>query len=315
MTHNAVPGYQGYVPQFQREFPTAKDVPAHKYEDINQQQQSLTQRSMYSSNYTASHSADAIGAAVTNPISRRSANNGLQGGLKGTANPIPAPTSTKTIPGSTIPASRAAQNYEKQKNRLNHAVALRETYEYEKRPTHWQTSYKTNFNAWDTADKAKRDALLRARTQQSNPSLNNSSPKNDAAISREAVKTSYTRDFGALGSNPYDRFAAGDGKRAFSRRATTAELFGGTNKGSIRVPGHTGWVPESKNNDYNLAGTEITSNTTKDNFLITYRHNLPGYTGHNPAAVINDHGPRNPSSKVPIKGPVHAGLVLDSQRN
>jgi len=317
MSHNVVPGYQGYVPQFQREFPTTKDVPAQKYQDINVSQESMTQRSMYASNYSASHSTDAIGAAVTNPVSRRSVNNGLQGGRKGTENPIPQPGNTvvgKPIPGSSIPASRAAQNYEKQTHRLNHAVALREAYEYEKRPTHWQTSYGSNFNAWETSEKAKRDSKLRMESQKSNPSLNNLSPKNAKAIGREAVRTSYTRDFGALGSNPYDRFAANDGKRAFSRRATTAELFGGTNKGSIRVPGHTGWVPESKNNDYNLAGTEIISNTTKDNFLITYRHNVPGYTGHYPAAVVNDHGPRNPGSKATTASHVNAGLVLDSQR-
>ena len=101
--------------------------------------------------------------------------------------------------------------------------------------------------------------------------------------------------------------------RSFSSYSLTF-VSGGTNKGSVRVPGHTAWVPESKNNDYNLAGTEIISNTTKDNFLITYRHNVPGYTGHNPAAVVNDHGPRNPGSKGPITSQMHAGLVLDSQR-
>ena len=55
-----IPGYAGFIPNFQREYPTTKNTPAYKYEDINMPERTLMDSSNYISNYAQSHSEKAI---------------------------------------------------------------------------------------------------------------------------------------------------------------------------------------------------------------------------------------------------------------
>jgi hypothetical protein len=260
-----LPGYGGYVPKFQTEYPTYKDVPAHKYEDLDIQHKNVMANSLYRSNYTHSHA---------HPQSVRST-------------PMVLPKGSK---------------YHWQSENRQKTIDARDSYEYESRPTFWQTSYKAQHNGWQSAENASRSKPNSALFQQNN------GPQH--VMTARAQPTSYQRSYGLYGDNPRSRYVHGDHKATFSRRATTADLFSGTNKGSKRIPNYAGFVPGSDNNL--MCIRDNIPHNVKDNLIQTYNHNLPGYTGHYPESVKNDHGPRNPLGKVPLPTGLHTGMVIGS---
>ena len=50
----------------------------------------------------------------------------------------------------------------------------------------------------------------------------------------------------------------------------------------------------------------------KDNILQNFKHNVPGYTGHQPKTVMNDLGPRTPQSKCDMPIGLRGTLMLNS---
>jgi len=120
MAHTTIPGYQGYLPAFQREYVLDRDCPAHKYEDLDIQHKSLMNNSIYASEYRVKHQSP-----------RRARN-------------------TKTV---FPPESKHMRNADK----LEKTIQQRDLHEYEKRPcAHWKTSYTSNFQGWDSHNNASR---------------------------------------------------------------------------------------------------------------------------------------------------------------
>jgi hypothetical protein len=113
-------------------------------------------------------------------------------------------------------------------------------------------------------------------------------------------------------SNPFARGArVGDN---ICDIATTRELFAGSTKANvIRIPGYAGFIPASENNQLSLTGIQPQPNT-KDNILQTYKHDLPGYTAHQPQCVVNVRGPRTPRGKKRLNEGLVASLILDSMK-
>lgn len=107
-----------------------------------------------------------------------------------------------------------------------------------------------------------------------------------------------------------DRLSA-TGRLGVAEMATTKQLFAGTSKASVRLPGYAGHIPASENNVYGLNGIQP---DTKNNLQEIYRHDMPGYTGHHPESVVNDRGPRTPRGKRRMNEGLVAGLILESMK-
>lgn len=243
MAHTQMAGYAAYIPEYQREYMLDREIPAHKYEDFDIQHRSLMHNSVYKSEHTAKYQSP-----------RRARN-------------------TKTVFPVDSKHSRTTDTLAK-------TIQQRDLHEYEQRPVnHWQSSYSTSFNGWESHNNALRPT----------PALDHNNGPHHVLTGSEGV-SSYARSFGNQGDNPRDRYFVGDGKDTISRRGTTADLFKGTTKASVYGPTYAGFIPRSDNN----VGT-IRQNvpyTTKDNLIQTYNHNLPKYTGSRPSNVKNDRGPR-----------------------
>lgn len=96
--------------------------------------------------------------------------------------------------------------------------------------------------------------------------------------------------------------------------ATTRELFAGSTKGSsqLRIPKYSGFIPAAHTNQASLTGTVVPS-ASKD-ILHTFKHDMPGYTGHQPSSVHNLRGPRSPRGKKRLPDGLIASLILDSMK-
>jgi len=298
-----IPGYSGYIPNFQREYPTTKSTPAYKYEDINIPERTLMDTSQYISNYTINHGE----RSIVHPSRRRIHSADPPRGGAGQDD-----------------ALAVKRNAENDANRQQ-TIDIRHAYEYEARPTYWTTSYATNFDAWKaTADAAAARKIpdntmtLAGEGGRSHIQPGSTLGKEDGgAYAHNMLRgheqiSSYQRSYGKFGDNPKKHYVESDGKRVFSRRATDADLFLGTAKNTVRIPGYGGFVPHSKNNINTIR--QNVPYDTKDNMLLIYSHNLPKYTGHQPSAVINDRGPRNPQSKRPPPVGLHGSLVLETMK-
>jgi hypothetical protein len=67
------------------------------------------------------------------------------------------------------------------------------------------------------------------------------------------------------------------------------------------------------NNQLSLTGNQPTPNT-KDHILQTFKHDMPGYTGHKPRSVVNVRGPRTPRGKTRMNEGLVASLILESMK-
>mmetsp|Transcript_23331 Transcript_23331/g.32978 ORF Transcript_23331/g.32978 Transcript_23331/m.32978 type:complete len:286 (-) Transcript_23331:292-1149(-) len=277
-----IPGYSGHIPNFQQEFPSTKPTPAYKYEDVDIPERTLMDNSNYISTYTQTHGERAIIHK-----SRRQRNGESQ----------------KKSNLELAAVQKIAENDANRQMTIN----IRHAYEYEARPTYWSTSYNTNFDGWKASTIAKE-----TYTKPNNINFVQDSQGAHNLLTGPEQLSSYQRSFGRFGHDPKTHYFPEDGKRVFSRRATDRDLFFGTSKNTVRIPGYGGFVPESKNNIDTIR--QNVPYDTKDNMLMVYRHNMPGYTGHNPTAVINDRGPRNPISKKPPPEGLQGSLTLETMK-
>jgi len=281
-----IPGYRGYEPSYVSQFVTSKDIPSKKYEDQNEVPRDAMTGSQYLSNYANSHNV---------------------------ARNFPAEFAVED--------SLPNQNFKNFKESRDDLLEKRRLHEYEQRPTYWSTTYQSTLNGWKEAAESKErlgDGLNVYVTQrnykqiqQMNEGLVVQNPEG-SVLPRREPKSSYQMCYGKAGEGPQGRYVPADGPAGFSRRATTRDLFLGTTKGSARIPNYAGHVPGSINN-INIIRNNVAPET-KDNLIANYRHDIPHYTGYKTQAVVNDRGPRNPASKVPLPSGLHAGLVLESMR-
>lgn len=284
-----IPGYQGYAQNFQSEYVVDKNVPAYKYEDYNEPPVNPMAGSQYTSNYSASFDA----------------------------------SRNKTRSEGVMDDSLPRQNFKNFENHRKNMTSTREINEYEQRPTYWTSTYQSQMNGWKNVELAQQQAAVRnesniyttQRTAKQIETMNACAGNSEGtALVAKDVRSSYGKDFGLAGEGPRDRYVAADGVAAFSRRATTNDMFAGTTKGSdgTRLPNYAGHIPASTNN-VNLIRNNVKPDK-KDGLVQYYSHNLPKYTGHRPFAVTNDKGPRNPESKCPLPVGMDGGLMLASMK-
>jgi hypothetical protein len=174
-----------------------------------------------------------------------------------------------------------------------------ETY-YEERKT-CKASWKSTYQA--TLGEAAIDsvrigvgALVVNHAKDANANKHRDSEK---ILRRTTALTTNQRDFGLYGSDPRQRYDWQLGTTTFSEQATCKDLFEGTAKGvREHLPNFSGHVPHAPSNS-DKAGRRANngSQQAKVNQRDIYQHELPGYTGHRPTDVINDHGSRNPATK------------------
>lgn len=238
----------------------------------------------------------------------------------------PQPGRTHAMKGAHVltasareaPVSRAAQN-----PRFSESQALREAAKTH-RPCNWSTSYQSDFHGWKAAsvhrniadDTFGRNVTARGGVREleseKHQSYRNTFKYNQ--IRKNRVQTTYGRDFGETGHVPGQRLSKSrDGLGAQTTAATARELFAGTTKqlAATRVPGYSGYIPHSTNNTHQVQGSLFP--VLKDNLRDTYRHDMPGYCGHKPTAVVNDSGPRDPLSlQVHDNNRYQVSLLLDS---
>jgi len=244
-----IPGYSGYIPNYQTEYPMNKLIPAHKYEDIEPEDQRLEPKGRWTTNYQQTIEPKIIWQQRRQDV----------------------PVDNNLV-----------NNFNNINTRRSELQAKRDVHEYETRPaSNWGTTYGMQYNGWKM-DRQSRSRHARARTAESSGNAGNSDYRQPEVAQRSVLqgvdhKSSYGRSFGPRGGNPRSHYVPSDGKAVFSRRATTNDLFAGSNKGSVRIPGYAGYVPDSRNN-INIIRNNMPPDL-KNNLLEIYRHQMPGYTG------------------------------------
>lgn len=116
-----------------------------------------------------------------------------------------------------------------------------------------------------------------------------------SCVSRVEDSSMYLTDFGRHGSNPRDSLSPHHIKLPVFKSALTA----GTPRGTSHIPGYQGFIPSYPGFNASLlrvADGDFVRSTDKTNMAQVYHKNLVGYAGHEPAAVINEFGPRKPST-------------------
>lgn len=77
-----MPGYSGYIPNYQTEYPLNKGAPAHKYEDINPEERTLSTDSPWITNYM--HTVDPSYASMSRQARSRAIQSNLVENFKRT---------------------------------------------------------------------------------------------------------------------------------------------------------------------------------------------------------------------------------------
>lgn len=250
-----IPGYSGYIPNYQTEYPLNKGVTAHKYEDINPEERTLYTDSPWRTMYTS----------TVDPLTTRR------------QPPMVEQQNTQQInPNTTV-----VKSFKRIAGRREKMEETRNQNEYETRPTtNWGTTYNMQFNGWKM-DMTARERQSRARSAPLPHGVSADYRQGDqlssTVLQGPDQKSSYGRSFGGRNDNPRHHYVEPDGKAVFSRRSTTNDLFAGTNKGSVRIPSYAGYVPASRNNINTIRNNIRREN--KANLIDTYRHAMPGYTG------------------------------------
>ena len=90
------------------------------------------------------------------------------------------------------------------------------------------------------------------------------------------------------------------------------DLFEGTTKDTYHIPGYCGHIAASKRNPDVLLHSEAEIARENGTSLRLYhRHNVPGYTGHQPTNARNDLGERlSGAHPATTSGAAALGLVL-----
>ena len=94
--------------------------------------------------------------------------------------------------------------------------------------------------------------------------------------------------------------------------STTLDLCDGTNKATYHIPGYAGFIPSSIRNKHALDHSDGANDRPKpSNLRLYHRHDLPGYTGHDPTNAKNDLGPRKSGeSRLTSSGAMVHGEIL-----
>lgn len=321
------PHYAGYNRLHQRESVTVWPNPQHKYQNVSLNHRSLASDSNYQSMYMQEQGVTS--RAVVAPDAQPARTHGFARSIVLPEKQREAtPTRVNVWPERTLAYTQqkpmsAVERDTGVKQQINPRFTESDTIREEgktHRPTNWATSYQTDFDGWKT-DAVMRhigpDTLGKKSEPRELESAKHQSYRHTFKynqIRKSRPQTTYGRDFGETGHVPGQRLSGTrDLVGAVSANATSRELFRGTTKGinATRIPGYSGFIPASTNNDHQVQGSLFP--VLKDNLRETYRHDMPGYCGHKPAAMVNDSGPRDPHSLKPHDANRYQiSLLLDS---
>jgi hypothetical protein len=151
--------------------------------------------------------------------------------------------------------------------------------------SHWSSTYRT------THTTAALDGA--AYHRQHGPSYQASNPP--TCVGGAGSISSYKEDFGKYGSDPRSRVDASKDRIPIMK----TELTAGSAKGTLHMPGYSGFLPLNTRNPYCArvaSGVELRS-VDKSNLTSSFHANVLGYTGHVPVDVSNDFGPINPGTR------------------
>lgn len=96
-----------------------------------------------------------------------------------------------------------------------------------------------------------------------------------SVVRREPFASSCQIDMGTYGENPRNRGVSFMEKTGV--QGTTQDLFRGTAKASIHIPGYKGFIPTSKPADF---ADKQFHRPSSGELKMTYKPTVPGYTGH-----------------------------------
>lgn len=322
MNHHAV-GWGGYTRLFLTEHVTVPSRPQHKYTDIEPPTYKVNQTDLYRTEYQSSH-ADKERLLNHHQKTKQFTN----------TQPLSSTTSlSSTSPSSLLSSSsefeekQAPPPSDGQESRpytpgqlVGAQIAIQDRSTRNTRSTTYKSSISDKAYSHYYHSSASKSSPPSPSPSQAGMALNvwmDQQPHSHATNllrGNYGMGTSYTMDYGTRGSTPLDRYderTMKDDSISVTKMGTTGDLFRGTNKATsaVRVPGYAGYVPVSKSNTHSLS-EDVTF--TKNNILEVYRHDMPGYTGHKPDSVLNDRGPRIPTTKALPKLPFKAGLMVDS---
>jgi hypothetical protein len=100
------------------------------------------------------------------------------------------------------------------------------------------------------------------------------STKGPSVVSRDPIASTAQLDMGMYGENPRER---GLYARKSAIQGTTKDLFRGTTKASVHIPGYKGFISNAKEPSLSTNQLERPSSAT---LRMNYKPSVPGYTGH-----------------------------------
>jgi len=280
-----VPGYSGHQPSFAKDYVARPTVPAYRYHYVPPATVKLTDDTRFKS----------VNAAQTGPETTI---------LRKTELKLPE------VPADANARTQGFRTTAKEQRERE----TKEAYEHQS-TAHWGTSYKSSFDpSVHTALHEAKKKMASSGTTVRHIDAYGTATSLPANSLRSTQQTSnYVQDFGSFGANPLDRSA--ESVKEFSKTSTSSDLFAGTTRGSVRIPGYSGHVPSHDRNRSHLDGGARVN--LKDNLVQTYRGTKPGFTGYQPKSVFNAPSIRKDramSHTAQTKQVFAASLIVDSMR-
>jgi hypothetical protein len=284
--------YQGYKPYHERYYVGTKDGISHardrKYTDVQLNPVKLSDQALFKSTNQFTYTPDGLAQKADLPV------------LRG----------YRAIPNPEYRGHRSARDF-------------RDANESAGAPTvNWQTLYRDNYHGWETFDTYNQASAATQARYHFRLNAEDYHKKHHAdLLQREPLVSSHQVDF----ANPYYRRVQPRGQAAaspgltvehhnvLSHTGTTSDLFGGTSKGTIRIPGYRGHIPSSSHNRHRLAQPVIEPGV-KNILADTYALDLPGYTGHQPRSRLSVHETRRADNMAPPPVGPQTTLLLDGMR-
>lgn len=173
---------------------------------------------------------------------------------------------------------------------------------------HWNTVYRDSFRGWDNMEESKRQVEASQSRYLFRRAANDFQRQfHPEVLQRPRLVPSSKIDY----CDPYLRSGVISAETSgVPSSATTRDLFGGTSKGSIRIPGYRGHIPRSAGNRA-LATQPIIEHGVKNIMAETYMLDLPGYSGFQPAARSAVHRPRLVANMPPPVTGQQTSLLVD----
>lgn len=242
-----MPGYSGHVRDYQYrvDMGTKTDPSAHKYEDSKKEKPNLMGNSTYVSQYTRNMNKDQIVGHYD-----QKAKEVLSASMK----------------AQEEAQKRAAQTPEEPRRGM------------------YQSSYSSSFKGWENARAYVAPTSGVAAHQNDRRPQNQvvRGPVGHTLLRSAGLESSYSKDYGATGTNPRSRYNKDIGARTVVEQATAKDLFSGTAKdGTTAAPGYSGFMPSADSNQQARNG-EVIPLDAKNNLVNIYRHHMPGFTGYQP---------------------------------